>query len=87
MNKGDLIGEVAKVVGTKKEAQESTRFESSDISFDSGKHKRMAKYEEALSNLARHISIRRDEIALYLRQIDQLNDRMNHYDQMIRELR
>ena len=65
----------------------STRFESSDISFDSGKHKRMAKYEETLSNLERHISIRRDEIALYLRQIDQLNDRMSHYDQMILELR
>ena len=36
-----------------------------------------------LSNLERHISIRRDEIELYLRQIDQLNDRMNHFDQMI----
>ena len=77
----------SKVESVIKEAQESTRFESSDISFDSGKHKRMAKYEELLSNLERHISIRRDEIALYLRQIDQLNDRMNHYDQMIIELR
>ena len=77
----------SKVESILKGAQESTRFESSDISFDSGKQKRMAKYEEALSNLERHISIRRDEIALYLRQIDQLNDRMNHYDQMILELR
>lgn len=68
-------------------AQESTRFEGSDVSLDVGKHKRMEKYEEILSNLERHISIRNDEIALYLKQIDQLNDRMNHYDQMIMKLR
>ncbi len=77
----------SKIESVIKEAQESTRFESSDISFDTGKHKRMDKYEETLSHLERHISIRRDEIVLYLRQIDQLSDRMNHYDQMILELR
>ena len=50
-------------------------------------NQRIEKYEEILSNLERHISIRNDEIALYLKQIDQLNDRMNHYDQMIMKLR
>ena len=78
---------MSKVESALRGAQESTRFEGSDISFDVGKHNQMGKYEEILLNLERHISIKNDEIALYLKQIDQLNDRMNHYDQMIMKLR
>ena len=78
---------ISKVESALSGTQKSTRFESSDISFDAGKNRRMERYEEVLSNLERHISIRNDEIALYLKQIDQLNDRMDHYDQMIMKLR
>jgi clan AA aspartic protease (TIGR02281 family) len=77
----------SKVESALRGAQQSTRFEGSDVSFDVGKNKRMERYEEILLNLERHISIRNDEIALYLKQIDQLNDRMDHYDQMIMKLR
>ena len=70
-----------------KEADEDSRFESSDISFDASKKRRMDKYEETLSNINRHIEIRQDEIAIQLRQIDQLSDRRDQYDELITKLR
>jgi clan AA aspartic protease (TIGR02281 family) len=76
-----------KVESVLKEADESSRFESSDISFDAGKKRRMEKYEEALSNLNRHVEIRQDEIAIHLKQIDQLSDRRNQCDTLIMKLR
>lgn len=78
---------ISKIESALRDAQKSTRFEGSDISIDVGKHNRIEKYEGILSNLERHIAIRNDEIALYLKQINQLNGRMNHYDQMIMKLR
>ena len=70
-----------------KEAEESSRFESSDISFDAGKKRRMEKYEAAVANLNRHIAIRHDEIGSQKKQIDQLNNRKDQYDTLIRKLR
>jgi clan AA aspartic protease (TIGR02281 family) len=75
-----------KIESVLREADESSRFESSDISFDAGKKSRMEKYEEAISNLNRHIEIRQDEITIHLRQIDQLNDRRDQCDTMIMKL-
>jgi len=78
---------VEKIESVLREAGESSRFESSDISFDAGKKRRMDKYEEALSNFNRHIDIRQDEIAIHRRQNDQLNDRRDQYDTLIMKLR
>jgi clan AA aspartic protease (TIGR02281 family) len=78
---------VEKVEAVLKEADESSRFESSDISFDASKKRRIEKYEGVLSNLNRHIEIRQDEIAIHLRQIDQLSDRRNQFDTLIMKLR
>jgi clan AA aspartic protease (TIGR02281 family) len=78
---------VEKYESVLEEADEDSRFESSDISFDAGKKRRMEKYEEAVSRLNRHIEIRQDEIAIQLRQIDQLNDRRDQFDTLIMKLR
>ena len=66
---------------------DSTRFESSDISFDSSKKRRIEKYKEVLARVNRRIEIRRDEIRIQKKQIDQLKERIDHYDTLISKLR
>lgn len=66
---------------------DSTRFESSDISFDSSKKRRIEKYEDVLVRLNRRIDIRRDEMRIQEKQIDQLKERMDYYETLIGKLR
>jgi len=77
----------AKVESVIEEARRSTRFEGSDISFDTGKKSRIEKYEDALAKLNRHIEIRKNEMAIQQKQIDQLEEKMDYYDRLIMKLR
>ncbi len=70
-----------------KENIDSTRFESSDISSNSSKKRRMEKYEEILARLNRRIEIRRDGISIHQKQIDQLRDRIDYYNRQIEKMR
>ena len=70
-----------------KETFDSTRFESSDISSNSGKKRRMEKYEEILVRLNRRIEIRRDGISIHQKQTDQLRDRIDYYNRLIEKMR
>ena len=65
----------------------STRFESSDISFDSSKERRIEKYQEVLARVNRRIEIRRDEIRIQEKQIDQMKERIDYYETLIDKLR
>lgn len=76
-----------KVESVIREARSSTRFEGSDISFDSDKQDRIEKYEDALARLNRHLEIRSNEIAMQLKQVEELEARMDYYDRLMMTLR
>ena len=65
----------------------STRFESSDISFDADTRNRIEKYQDALVRLNRHIEIRKHEMAIQQKQIDEFEEKMDYYDRLIMKLR
>jgi chromosome segregation ATPase len=77
----------AEVESVLKGTMDSTRFESSDISFDSSKKRRIEKYKEVLARVNRRIEIRRDEIRIQKKQIDQLKEKIDYYDTLIGKLR
>ena len=77
----------AKVESVIEEARRSTRFEGSDISFDTDKKGRIEKYEDARAQLNRHIEIRKNQMAIQQKQIDQLEQKMDYYDGLIMKLR
>lgn len=77
----------AKVESILKGIQDRTRFESSDISSDSFKERRIGKLEEDLARLNRHIEIRRDEIEIHRKQIERLKGKITHYNELIEKLR
>jgi predicted nucleic acid-binding Zn-ribbon protein len=76
-----------KVESILKETFDSTRFESSDISSNTSKKRRMEKYEEILVRLNRRIEIQRDGISIHQKQIDQLRDRIDYYNRLIEKMR
>ena len=77
----------AKVESILKDALGSTRFESSDISSDASKKRRIEKYKESLAQLNRRIEIRRNEIKIQEKQIDQLGEKITYYDRIIDKMR
>ena len=77
----------AKVESILKGTLDRTRFESSDISSDSSKKRKIERLEENLTRLNRHIEIRRDEIEMHQKQIEQLKAKVTHYDRLIEKLR
>lgn len=77
----------AKVEAILKGTQDSTRFESSDISSDPSKRRKIEKLEEVLAQLDRNIDMRRGEIDVHQKQIDQLQEKITQYDRLIDKLR
>ncbi|MCK5256387.1 MAG: hypothetical protein KAQ81_10220, partial [Deltaproteobacteria bacterium] len=80
-------GKKAEVESVLKGTMDSTRFESSDISFDSSKKRRIEKYKEVLARVNRRIEIRRDEIRIQKKQIDQMKERIDYYATLIGKIR
>lgn len=76
----------AKVEAILKDTKDSTRFEGSDISSDSGKRRKMKRLEENLARFDRHIEIKRGEIEMNRKQIEQLKERVIYCDRMIGKL-
>jgi len=77
----------AKVESILKGTLDRTRFESSDISSDSSKKRKIERLEENLARLNRYIEIRRDEIEVHQKQIEQLKENVTYYDRLIEKLR
>jgi len=77
----------ARVESIMREIQDSTRFESSDISSDSSKRRKIERLEEGLERLNRHIEMRRNEIEIYQKQIEQLKAKVTHYERLIDKLK
>jgi clan AA aspartic protease (TIGR02281 family) len=77
----------AKVETILKGVQERTRFEGSDISSDSSKQRKIDRCEDAIAEIDRHIEIRRNEIEIHQKQIEQLGEKVTHYETLIDKLR
>lgn len=77
----------AKAESILKGVQDRTRFESSDISSDSGKMRKMEKIEGGIALYDRHIEIRKSEIEMNQKQIEQLREKITQFDRLIDKLR
>ena len=80
-------GEKAKAESILKGVQDRKRFESSDISSDSSKQRKIEKTEEYIERIDRHIEIKEDEIEMQKKQIEQLRDGISQCYGMIDRLR
>jgi hypothetical protein len=77
----------AKVESIIKETNTGTRFEGSDISSDSDTTKKLEKLEGTLEKINRQISLRKDQIEMQRREIEQLKARQYSYQRLIEKLR
>jgi hypothetical protein len=68
------------------DARQRTRFEGSDISFDGSTRRSMEKYEDAIARLDRCIEMRKNEIAIQQKQVEQLQGKMDYYESLIMKL-
>jgi hypothetical protein len=65
------------------DARQRTRFEGSDISFDRSTRRSIEKYGEAIARLDRYIDMRKNEIAIQQKQVEQLQGRMDYYESLL----
>jgi chromosome segregation ATPase len=76
----------AKVESILADARQRTRFEGSDISFDAGTRCSIEKYQDALARLDRRIEMRNNEIQLQLKQVEQLQGKIDYYESLMIKL-
>jgi len=68
------------------DARQRTRFEGSDISVDGSTRRSIEKYEDAIARLDRCIEMRKNEIAIQQKQVEQLQGKMDYYESLIMKL-
>lgn len=79
----DSVEKKAQVESALSEARQRTRFESSDISFDASTRRSIEKHEDVKARLDRHIEMRKNELAIQQKQVEQLQGKMDYYQSLI----
>ena len=79
----DSVEKKAQVESALSEARQRTRFESSDISFDASTRRSIEKYEDVKARLDRHIEMRKNEMEIQQKQVEQLQGKMDYYQSLI----